>query len=70
MSKKMPNRDVTGKCEGECNDRVGEGEAERQIEVKKAGVKSPPNYPNVPNAEKHVNPDNPPAGKRKDFVDK
>ncbi len=65
MSKEMPKRDVTGKCEeGECRDRVEEGEVERQIEVKKAGVKAPPNYPNVPGAEKQVNPDNPPAGKK------
>jgi len=25
MSKKMPKRDITGKCEGECRDRVKEG---------------------------------------------
>jgi hypothetical protein len=63
MSNKMPQRDVTGKCdEGECRDRVGEGEEERQIELKKAGVKAPPSYPNVPDAEKQDNPDNPPAG--------
>lgn len=58
----MPKRDVTGKCEGECRDCVEEGEGERQIDLKKAGVKAPLNYPNVPGAEKHVNPDNPPAG--------
>jgi len=28
---KMPTRDITGKCEGECRDRVREGEEERQI---------------------------------------
>lgn len=61
MSKKMPKRDVGGKCEGECRDRVEEGEEERQTELKTAGVKSPPNYPDVPGAEKHVNPDNSPA---------
>jgi hypothetical protein len=26
----MPSRDTTGKCEGECRDRVQEGEVERQ----------------------------------------
>jgi hypothetical protein len=62
MSKKMPKRDITGKCEGECRDRVEEGEKERQIELKKSGVKAPKNYPSMPGAEKHVNPDNPPAG--------
>lgn len=63
MSKKMPNRDLTGKCdEGECRDRVKEGEKERQIAIEKEGVKAPKNYPNMEGAEKHVNPDNPPAG--------
>jgi hypothetical protein len=66
MSEKMPKRDVTGKCEGECNDRVEEGEGERQIELEKAGVKAPPHYPNVPGTEKNVNPDNPPAGLKKE----
>lgn len=28
--KNMPTRDITGKCEGECRDRVFEGERERQ----------------------------------------
>ena len=28
--KNMPTRDITGKCEGECRDRVLEGEQERQ----------------------------------------
>lgn len=27
---KMPSRDTTGKCEGECRDRVFESEKERQ----------------------------------------
>jgi len=26
----MPKRDITGKCEGECRDRVHEDEMERQ----------------------------------------
>jgi hypothetical protein len=26
----IPSRDITGNCEGECRDRVFEGEAERQ----------------------------------------
>lgn len=31
--KKMPTRDTTGICEGECHDRVTEGEEERQREI-------------------------------------
>jgi len=62
MSKKMPKRDITGKCEGECRDRVTEGGKERQISLEKEGVKSPKNYPGVKGAEKRDNPDNPPAG--------
>jgi len=31
--KKMPKRDTTGKCEGECRDRVREGEEERQKSI-------------------------------------
>ena len=33
----MLKRDITGKCEGECRDRVSEGEAERQAELNKSG---------------------------------
>ena len=62
MSKKMPKRDITGKCEGECRDRVKEGEKERQIELEKEDVKATKDYPKRLHAEKHVNPDNPPAG--------
>lgn len=62
MSSKMPQRDVTGKCEGECRDRVTEGTKERQVALEKEGVKAPKSYPKVPGAEKANNPDNPPAG--------
>ena len=62
MSKEMPKRDITGKCEGECRDRVKEGEKDRQIALEKEGVKALKSYPKVIGAEKHVNPDNPPAG--------
>jgi hypothetical protein len=41
---------------------VKEGEKDRQIALEKEGVKAPKNYPKVPGAEKHVNPDNPVAG--------
>jgi hypothetical protein len=62
MSKEMPERDVTGKCEGECRDRVKEGEKDRQIALEKEGITDPKNYPKAQDAEKHVNPDNPVAG--------
>lgn len=31
--KKMPSRDTSGKCVGECRDRVLEGEKERQAAI-------------------------------------
>jgi hypothetical protein len=65
MSKKMPKRDITGKCAGECRDRVKEGEKERQITLEKEGVKAAANYPKVSGAEKNDNPDNLPAGLRR-----
>ena len=41
--KKMPSRDTSGKCRGECRDRVFEGETERQhtIDKKKVSYTSP-----------------------------
>ncbi len=41
--KKMPTRDTTGKCRGECRDRVREGEEERQnsIKSKRYNIPSP-----------------------------
>jgi len=56
MAEKMPTRDTTGNCEGECRDRVKEGEVERQQDLKKEGVKSPEDYPKAPDAEKRDNP--------------
>jgi hypothetical protein len=41
-------RDRTGKCEGECEDRVRAGEEERQAKISAASVDSPESYPNVP----------------------
>lgn len=35
----MPSRDTTGKCEGECRDRVFEGEEERQAAINQSGKK-------------------------------
>ena len=62
MSSKMPKRDITGKCEGECRDRVDEETKDRQVELEKDDLKAPESYPKVPGAEKQINPDNPPAG--------
>jgi hypothetical protein len=36
--KKMPSRDTSGKCSGECRDRVFEGEKERQKAINKRSV--------------------------------
>ena len=33
----MPSRDTTGKCQGECRDRVYEGEEERQAAIDRSG---------------------------------
>jgi hypothetical protein len=35
--KKIPSRDTTGKCRGECRDRVKEGEVERQAAINGSG---------------------------------
>jgi hypothetical protein len=44
----IPNRDITGKCdEGECRDRVREGEEERQTDINASGVETPEEYPHV-----------------------
>ena len=47
-------RDITGECEGECKDRVRDGEEERQAEIAKSAVESPDSFPNAPWA-KHRN---------------
>lgn len=62
MSSKMPKRDVTGECEGECRDRVNEGAKDRQIQLEKEDINAPESYSNVADTEKHRKPDNPPAG--------
>lgn len=41
IMKKMPTRDTTGKCKGECRDRVREGEEERQEAIKAKPYSSP-----------------------------
>lgn len=63
MSSKVLKRDVNGKCdEGECRDRVIEGNKARQVDIEKSGVKAPKSYPTMPGAGKFDNPDNPVAG--------
>jgi hypothetical protein len=43
---KMPKRDTTGNCEGECRDRVHEGEEERQHSIASQPYNEPnPNSP-------------------------
>ncbi len=51
--KKMPSRDTTGKCRGECRDRVFEGEAERQESIKSKPYNTP--YPESPSWTKSRN---------------
>jgi hypothetical protein len=55
-SEQMQKRYITGNCEGECFDRVKEGEKDRQIVLEKEGVKTPEEYPMAPGAEKRKNP--------------
>lgn len=38
-------RDKTGECEGECRDRVREGEVDRQKEINLSGVEEIDSYP-------------------------
>ena len=39
--KQMPTRDTTGVCEGECRDRVREGEEERERQIKQEPYSTP-----------------------------
>ncbi|MFZ7124717.1 MAG: hypothetical protein ACOWWM_00990 [Desulfobacterales bacterium] len=42
----MPSRDITGHCEGECRNRVREGEMERQRAIQAEPYNEPsPNSP-------------------------
>lgn len=40
-------RDITGKCHGECRNRVRESQEERQVEIKGSDVNAPEFYPNA-----------------------
>ena len=52
----MPKRDITGDCEGECRDRVREGEDERQKDIAKSKLKSADSFPNAPGASSRNDP--------------
>ena len=41
-------RDRTGKCKGECEDLVREGENERQAKINDEAFDSPESYPTTP----------------------
>ena len=49
----MPTRNISGKCEGECRDRVMEGEKERQREIESQPYDTP--SPNSPSWTKRRN---------------
>lgn len=46
----MPLRDVTGECEGECRDRVREGELQRQKEINLSSIEEIGAFPSVKGA--------------------
>jgi hypothetical protein len=53
----IPKRDITGDCdEGECRDRVKEGEKQRQEEVNQMDVEAPEDYPTPPGAKDRNDP--------------
>jgi hypothetical protein len=44
----MPKRDTSGKCdEGECRNRVLEGQEERQHDISASGLETPESYPDA-----------------------
>jgi hypothetical protein len=44
----MPKRDITGECDGECRDRVHEGEMERQEDINASPHKSSESFKKTP----------------------
>jgi hypothetical protein len=57
MMAEMPNRDVTGKCEGECEDRVAEMEKNQQKKIDEKGMeRSTAETPSVDDAKNRKNP--------------
>jgi hypothetical protein len=59
----MPKRDITGDCEGECRDRVKEGESERQDAIESDTVKAADESPKAPGAGKRNDPPGSMGGK-------
>ena len=55
-NKRIPSRDVTGKCAGECRDRIGEGERERQNTINHSGIVDLESYPNAEGAHSRNEP--------------
>jgi hypothetical protein len=51
--KRMPLRDITGKCSGECRNRVREGEEKRQKNIASEPYSTP--LPNRPAWSKGLN---------------
>ena len=43
----MLRRDITGDCDGECRDRIREGEEERQNDINVANLETPESYPDA-----------------------
>ena len=52
----MPKRDITGNCEGDCKDRIREGEEDRQNKIAKSKFKSTDSFPNAPSAKSRNDP--------------
>lgn len=52
----IPKRDITGQCEGECQDRVNEANEDRQVEMENISTKAPESYPNAPHADQRNTP--------------
>ncbi|MDA8141811.1 MAG: hypothetical protein M0036_24460 [Desulfobacteraceae bacterium] len=48
--KRMPTRDTSGKCVGECKDIVRPADKRRQKEINSLKVESPADYPSVAGA--------------------
>ena len=52
----IPKRDITGECEGECEDRVSKFEKEQQAKIDAEGMKgSTEETPSVEHAKKRDN---------------
>lgn len=52
---RMPSRDTSGWCEGECRDRVFEGEKERQATINASGMEYNSPCENSPSWSFHRN---------------